>query len=292
MTHRIYRHLLLTAMVVLLLLGGCGPPRPGAMTPTLPPASVWQLHYEAGLKASEEARYQEAEQLLTTALREAESLRLWNPDDPDARVPPDPSVASTRLALGNVYAIQGKNRDATEQYQQALRLATTTVGPGDPFAGMVLHRMGLHAARQGQFADAEGHYIDALSIIDRGVGSTHPATASVLQDLGNLYAAQGRMEDAERYHRRALAIREAALGPEDPAVADSLDGLMVVEFSRGRIGHAKGLHRRALQIRVKALGSDHPTVIASLGHFAELLRQAEATAEPAPPGGVGQTPAR
>jgi len=286
MTARGLGLLTLTALSLLILTAGCGPARPGAITPTLPPASLWQLHYEAGIKAYQQGRYAEAQTQLEIALKEAEQLRLINLEDPKAPPTPDPGVPATLKALGDVFMAQGKFRDAEASYRRALEITNNTAGPDSAFAGMVLHSLGVLAMKEGRMGEADLQLNQAARIEEKQLGAGHPVFAASLKSLGDLYAAQGKRTEAELYYKRALGLREAALGSEHPDVAESLDGLVALYFAQGNVAQAKALHKRALAIRVKALGPDHPSIAASLEQFAAMVRGTDGMAT-APVGNGG-----
>ncbi|MGH7166462.1 MAG: tetratricopeptide repeat protein [Nitrospiraceae bacterium] len=262
-------------LVAILALTSCGPARPGAITPTLPPPGLWNTYMDEGQKAFQQERYAEAEKFFKAALEEAEKLRIVDADDPKSPGFGDPRVATSLISLADLYLAQGKADEAIPLYQQCLALTEATLGPEEPFVAIALDGLGRAYVTQGKHAEAEVLFRRAILINEKKLGANHPAVATSLSNLADLYVAQGKPAEAEALYKRALAIREASLGPNHLEVAASLNSLALLYFSQGNVAQAKPLYQQSLAIRAKVLGPNHPSFVASLEKFSTLLRKAE-----------------
>lgn len=269
-------------LVAGLALTSCGPARPGAITPTLPPPGLWNTYMDEGQKAFQQERYGEAETLFKAALVEAEKLRIVDPDDPKKPGVGDPRVATSLISLADVYLAQGKADEAIPLYQRCLALTELTLGPEDPFVAIALDGLGRAYVAQGKLYVAEGPLKEAEPLFQRAIminqkklGANHPAVATSLSNLADLDVALGKPAEAEVLYKRALAIREASPGPNQLEVAASQTSLALLYFSQGNVAQAKPLYQQSLAIRAKVLGPNHPSFIASLEKFSALLRKAE-----------------
>lgn len=270
------------SLLAVLTLTGCGSPHPGAMTPTLPPAGLWNTYMDEGQKAFQQQRYAEAEQYFKAARREADQLRIVDPENPNKTLGGDPRVATSLISLGDVYLVQGKTDEAISVYLQCIALTEGTVGPEEPIVAIALDGLGRAYVAQGKYTEAEELFRRAISINEKKLGANHPAVATNLMSLGDLKVAQGKPAEAEAFYKRALALREASLGPNHLDVAESQASLALLYFSQGNVAQAKPLYQQSLATRAKVLGPNHPSFIASLERYSTLLRKAEG--EPPAPG--------
>ncbi len=262
-------------LLAVLALTGCGPARPGAMTPTLPPAGLWNTYMDEGQKAFQEERYAEAEKFFEAALKEAQQLRIVDPESPNKPGIGDPRVATSLVSLGDVYLAEGKVDEAIQTYQQCLALTEGTLGPDEPFVAIALNGLGRAYVAQGKYTEAEEQFRRAIRINEKKLGATHPAVATSLTNMADLDVVLGKPAEAEALYKRALAIREASLGPNSLDVAASQASLAVLYFSQGNVAQAKPLYQQSLAIQAKVLGPNHPRFIASLEKYSNLLRKAE-----------------
>jgi CHAT domain-containing protein/Tfp pilus assembly protein PilF len=212
---------------------------------------------------------------------------------------------------------QGRDEEALEVAQEALRVAETTYGPDHLHVAYTLERIArLHRAQQ-RYTAAEPLYQRALTILEAAHGRYHLEVALALDDLAGLYQAQGRDAEAESLYqraltirelgivrslanlagvyrsqrnfaaaeplyRRALAIMETAYGPEHPELAFPLTDLAELYKAQKNYGAGEPLYQRALEIRERALGPDHPQVEWSLTSLAGFYQAQRRYGEAAP----------
>lgn len=273
---------------------------------------VIQSRVSLGLLRADQARLDEAEQLIRAALDGAQHL------------PPDhPLLATAIAALGKTLEDRGDYKGAIPYLEEAVRLRTT---PGPPTAGLAesttelananfylgeldrsdtlnqrslvmlrelygaghprvadgLINLGASQHERGNYTAAETYYRQALAIIEPFYGPEHPATASAYTMLGRALVSQGRLDEAEPLLQRALAIQERVHGPVHPAVASAVNELAIVALGRERYDDAEQYFKRMVSIYEQVYGGHHQHVGVALANLASvyLTRGEPARAEP------------
>lgn len=255
---------------------------PKLKVPGLPGNSNWETCVQVGERAFEKGDYVEAEELLTTALDEAEKF-----GEGDIR------LATTLIDLAKVSTDQGKYSEAQPRLERALRIQNK-VAPDSPDVAVTENSLGLlnlHIARRdsggkgistetkGSFDDAEKYLIKARELRTRVLGASSPEVGETLNNLAYLYILEDRGAEARPLLDQALAIRLKALGPESPEVADVNKNIGVLYEKQGKYVQAEKFYKNALIIDVKALGKDHPYVATILDGLSNLARLQDKTDE-------------
>ena len=189
--------------------------------------TAWEKANDAGVKALQEARYAEAEQHLTAALKQAEKF-----GEQDAR------LATNLNNLATLYINQGKYAEAEPLFGRALAVWEKALGPEHPQVATGLNNLGALYMSQGKYAEAEPLLRRALAIMEKALGPEHLNVALVLISLATLYVNQSKYAEAEPLFQRALPILEKALGLEHPQVATSLNNLAGLYDAQGKYTEA------------------------------------------------------
>ncbi|HEY1350567.1 MAG TPA: tetratricopeptide repeat protein, partial [Ktedonobacteraceae bacterium] len=220
------------------------------------------VFHRAGWYLGERGQYQEAEELLRSAL----FLQERGADHDDL------AWARTALTLAWLYECEGKYQEAEPLALRAVSLRERLLGPDHPSTATSLNNLAGLYESQGRYSDAEPLYQRALALTERLLGPDHPDTATSLNNLAYLYQQQGRYSDAEPLLRQALSIREHVFGPEHPDTANSLWWLAVLATQCKRIQEAQLLYQRAISIYERTLGGAHPTTQRIQQLYTNLLK--------------------
>ena len=222
------------------------------------PAALLLVENQLGAFFHAQGDYQRAESLFQPVL---EDLSSRDPLLSHA----DVDIQRGRVAAAYFDIAQGK---------QALRLAGTGPGPGDP--GQTLsaldHLAGTYL-RLGRIADAVPLIERMVQITETARGRQHPRVASWLGQLGAAYCQLGRPEAALPVEQRALRITERARGRRHPDTALRLANLALTYHQLGRGSDAIPLLERALQITEAARGPDDPATATSAGNLGVIYRE-------------------
>ena len=168
---------------VWLLTGLClllWPPEPAAAQ-----AGTWQVHVDAGQKAFDELRYQEAEEHYLAALKEAGKL-----GGEDARH----ADSLNRLAL--LYRAQDKYDEAEPLFLHSLAIFENVFGPMHSNVATCLNNLAELHRSQGRYQEAESLFQRSLDIQKKTLSPQHPELALTLNNLALIYHTQGRYEEA------------------------------------------------------------------------------------------------
>jgi len=178
--------IILTMLLALSLLTAC------AQEP-------WKEYNNAGVEASEEARYGDAEESYLVALKEAEKFGDQ-----------DPRLATVLNNLASLFDAQGKYAEAEPLYQRALAIDEKALGPEHPDTAIDLNNLGGLYHDQGKYAEAEPLYQRALAIYEKALGPEHPNVATSLENYAFLLRETDRNAEADELEERARAIRAIA----------------------------------------------------------------------------------
>jgi tetratricopeptide (TPR) repeat protein len=245
-----------------------------------------------------QARYAEAEPLLTQSLRELETLSgaesldaaraasalaaLYHAWGRLADAEPLASRASAVLA-------RAPNATASDRADALLVLASVYLksrrtADGERLLAELLDRdesrpamrayndLAAAAIGRADLDGAEAFVRRALDMAPRVLPEGHPLRAAALNNLAQVCRFRQRYAEAEQHYRAAIAIWESAMGPRHPDTAKGLLNLAALHHERGRERAAEELYRRAASVFRDAYGDDHELTLIARSELAEVLR--------------------
>ncbi len=207
-------------------------------------------------------RFEEAEPLMRRALSIEESNH--GPDHPNVGV----RLNNLAMLLTDTNRIE----EAEPLMRRALSIEESNHGPDHPRVGISLNSLATLFMHTDRFEEAEPLMRRALSIEESSYDPGHPWVGTSLNNLALLLIETDRLEEAEPLIRRALSIYESSYGPDHPWVGTSLNNLALLLVDTDRPDEAESLMRRALSIEESSYGPDHPAVGTSLNNLALLLK--------------------
>jgi serine/threonine-protein kinase len=249
------------------------------------------------------ALYDEAESLVTGALRERRAL---------AGTDEDLAVAEALSELGALHQHLGRHDEARDALRQALDVRRRLLGEIAPEVaaawnnlGSAFHSLSLVdsavvcyrraaelwerlppegnglAGTLGDLGTALGHAGEeaaADSLLRRAIALHREeppgdALAAALNNLALVRAREGDAAGAEPLLRESIAIRERILGEGHPVVATVRNNLAAILERRGKLDEAEPLYRAALAEKRVALGDLHPSVARSLNNLGILVQK-------------------
>jgi tetratricopeptide (TPR) repeat protein len=159
-------------------------------------ANAWFLLTSEGTQALERGEYARAEQLLLSALGEAEGSGRR-----------DIRLAASLNNLAVLYEARNELGRAEGLYRQALAIQEQLLGPTHPAVALGLGTLAELQRRRGQYAQAEPLFRRALAAQEQALGSMHPSLARTLDRLAALLRQTGREGEAAGLEARAQDIR-------------------------------------------------------------------------------------
>jgi tetratricopeptide (TPR) repeat protein len=303
---RLMHHRLSTTILIALALS-FSPPGARAQ------GDLWSVYFNAGMEARQKGDYRKAEELLGTALKEAENGKksdsqlsqtlnslavvLVEAGKPEGAEPllkrvlsiekakPDADsldLARTMSNLAECLRQQGKLSEAEPLSRSVLATVEKRLGKDDLAASLALNNLSMILQDQFRYEESEPLMRQSLSIRERKLGHDNRSVATVLNNLATSSYRQGKYTDAESLFKRALSIFIKELGPDHPDTALCLSNLAAVGEEQGEFAEAETLYRQALAAREKSLGSDNPQVGETLNKLAFLLARQKRYSEAEP----------
>lgn len=232
-------------LLALLALSACKVPmnwfgrRP---PPPTPKATTWETDTEAGAKAYQEGRLEDAERRLEVA-RERAATGGGN----------DLALAASLSNLAVVRRAQGDVSSAIALQKEALTIREQQLGAENLEVASTLNSLAALYALQDEYKEAEPLLIRALQIREHKLGADNRYTAESVNNLALLYAADGRYADAEPLYKRAIAIFEERQRPIE--LATTLDNYAALLAETNRPKEAAEMEKRAAEVRATNLRS-------------------------------------
>src|SRR5688572_13351720 len=112
-------------------------------------------------------------------------------------------MAIAHRAMGRVYSVTGRSREALEEHRQEVALRQ---GGEELAYALALGEMGIDLRRLGRMTEAVEIYEEALAIYERRQNPEGIARNSF--NLGNVYVSTGDLATAERLFKEALTQAE------------------------------------------------------------------------------------
>src|SRR5215467_10298455 len=173
----------------------------------------WKKAEDAAVAAIKAARFSEAEKLLVSNEKSAESF-----PPKDARLP------KTVFDLAQLYRAEGRYSEALPLYERALQIYTSLYGPESQELAETLNGEAELYKSVEDYGHAEPLLIKSLDMRQRIVPVDEADVAQSKNDLGELYTQTAAYDKAEQLLSDALASRKKA-GAESYEVAQTFQGL-------------------------------------------------------------------
>ncbi len=183
----------------------------------------------------------------------------------------DLAVANNNL--GEVYAAQGRFKEAEQAITKAQEIWITMAGPEHPKVAAAISNLGALKVQQHRYKQAEALYKQSARIDLKASGPFSVAYARDLNRLGVLYNCQKHYAEAEEILRRALEIDSEKIGFNSPILAEPYLNLAASLHSQGRRDEALEYYRLGIEIMTNAGQRDAPNMAVVLDQYSLLLRE-------------------
>ena len=273
--------------VLLVLLGGAGPPARGQSPGEI--RALIDRGYPVEAAAAAEGALEKAEReqgadseaaadlldLLVEAQIESEAVsRDKTLELAEHAVQLRRAEGSTELftSLRNLGVVLWRIGDYPESKQfleEAVEVGESSAGPV-PLA-LTLGEVAVVRTVTRDLEQAGADLARAQTLLDEG-GASPAKRADLENAFGMLSYHKRDLSQAEDHYRRALTLREGVLDPGHPALGESCVNLAMVLRRAGNVEQSEELYRRALEINETRLGPNTPSVGASLNGLALLAK--------------------
>jgi serine/threonine protein kinase len=187
--------------------------------------------------------------------------------------------ASIRNALGETYLDLGEPALAIRQFERALALRTTSLGPDhcDTLDGR--NNLAVACRSAGRTTEAIALHEETLKLRTMKLGPDHPDTLISRNNLAAAYRSAGRTTEAIALHEGTLELMTSKLGPDHPLTLTTRSNLATAYKAAGRTTEAIALCEETLKLRTMKLGTDHPDTLISRNNLAATYLNAGRTSE-------------
>ncbi len=187
--------------------------------------------------------------------------------------------ASIRDTLGTTYWYLGDYPQAATQYERALALRESQLGPDHADTLDSRNSLGQAYFSAGRTAEAIRLFEQTLRQRESKFGADHPDTLSSRDNLALAYQEAHRIDEAIRLHEQNLKQRESQFGADHAATLTVRNNLANAYLSVHRIADAIALHEYNLKLHEAKFGTDHPDTLASRNNLADAYLSAGRIAE-------------
>jgi len=171
--------------------------------------------------------------------------------------------------LGNALSRLGEREAAMVQYERALSIRESTLGPAHPALVVVLNNLASAHQDRNDADKALALWRRALAIGEPTLGPEHPTLIEIRSNLGLVAFLRGDLDEAERELTRAIAAQRARGSASSLGLAHSLVAIASIHRGTARIDEARAALQEAREILERS-DPESPTLVALLAELADL----------------------
>jgi tetratricopeptide (TPR) repeat protein len=205
----------------------------------------WSRYYNAGVKAAQLHIFDEAEDKLLQAIKQAKH-----------GIAHEQQLYDSRNVLADVYRAQDEFHEAEKLYLLSLDSARRTVGYDSLPVAHAEEGLSEIALTKGQFAHAYEMCKHAIAVRRKILGPAHHDLGQAFVTMGAILGKEGWAEKAEKFYEHGLRILEEHPGVNQLDLADALRSAALFEQSRAHKPEAQALFDRSYSIKDRRVKYD------------------------------------
>lgn len=214
-----------------------------------------------------QARYEEAEALLTGGLRLL--------DGPGSGEAGRAAAAVARTALGRTFVERGEHARAIATLDSVIATLRGRRADDDRALHDAWSELANAHFYAGNLGAADSLNRAVLALTRSRYGDRHPRVAEDLMNIGATLQERGDYGAAEELFRQALDISTSFYGSDHYRTAGNLTYLGRALLFQARYAEARGHFERALEIRERVFGASHPSVANTLNELGNVALREE-----------------
>jgi len=181
-------------------------------------------------------------------------------------------VADSYEENGRIKRALGLPKEAIKDYQKALHIRKTILGPSHPDVANVMILLGdIYNLYEIDKDSAEMIYNNALQLLYDKTELYHPQLLHVLGSYADLLSKKGNNQAAQQMIEQSVGIRRTVYGPNHPKTADGLNQLAEFYYKQNNYEQAVRLYKNSLKIKEEKLGNNHLALVGILRDLANTL---------------------
>ena len=190
----------------------------------------------------------------------------------------DQYVADSVFNIGTILKDWGKEDEAYQYFQQALKLYIHLSGDNDTSVAKCQQKLGCIYLNRKNFDQSLDSFLHALRICGQA-GDEENMLASIYQGMGACYYNKGEYDLALENFARCLRIQKNELGDDCLDMAPICDYIGLIYQKKYRYEEAMSFHSKALLINENHFGKGTEKCAASDFHIAKVLVASQKYAE-------------
>jgi tetratricopeptide (TPR) repeat protein len=191
----------------------------------------------------------------------------------------DKNVADSVFNIGIILNDWGKEDEAYQYFQQALKLYIHLSGDDDKSVAKCQHKVGLICLNKKDFDQSLDSFLHALRICEQADDGENSMLASIYQGAGVCYYNKGENDLALENFVRCLRIQKNELGDDCLDMAPICDYIGLIYQKKERYEEAMSFHSKALLINENHFGKGTKKGAPSDFHIAKVLVASQKYAE-------------
>ncbi len=177
--------------------------------------------------------------------------------------------------VGTIYLNVGAPKKAVQQYERALLLWETELGPMHADTLKAVNNLALAQMYSGSHETTESLLRRAVDGRTLTLGKSHLATLQSMNNLADWLRRRDRLEEAEEIFVEALTLQRKYLGETAQTTLITSANLGSLYLSQDKIEEGLDLHRSTYQSARKILGEDHRTTLQAGVRLAQTVDRAK-----------------
>lgn len=174
----------------------------------------------------------------------------------DQSVAPQPFLANIYIDIGKIYGFMGDREQASNMFNEAIKIQTKTLYPGHPDLGYTYTAIGLMYLELDDKKKAFQYINSAFQLQLKSLPDGHPDFWDTYKNFGNLYLKQGDLTKALYYFKKLLHNQVKTLSSNHPSVADTYSLIGKVYLAHNDFKNALVYYKKSLdsQLERKVFG--------------------------------------
>lgn len=187
--------------------------------------------------------------------------------------------AAIKCHLGETYLEEGRYREAEPVLRQALEMQQNDAHADPESVAIAMLDLAVAYEHTRGIREAEPLLRQSLSVLEARLGPDHPMLAAALGPLATVLMRAGRFDEALIHTERAWRILSRNPSVGEPDLLNTMSALGTVYSLTGRPLEAEVYSKQAVSRAEAIYGPDHPRLGYYLKAYAEVLRRQDRKAE-------------
>ncbi|PWF55294.1 tetratricopeptide repeat protein [Massilia glaciei] len=186
---------------------------------------------------------------------------------------PSALLARELNRLGELYAAEGRQRQALDCFEESVALRARALGADHADTRASRANLAAQLRQGGQLPEAKFLYQSLRESATALLGADHPEALAARAGLANTLALLGEFAPALALHEELAHSCERLYGSASARTLDALAGLAETLSRHDELSRARMVYERVLEGRQRLLGTEHEDTLRCTEQLARLLSE-------------------